>query len=84
MLERGAFLNDTVAPKSKRAALREYGRLLIERTVFEAKDQMTRYAIAICDLCELTVSEELAFAGAQGEKAVLQAFRVADRHLFSS
>ena len=51
MLERGAFLNETVAPKSKRAALREYGRLLIERTVFEAKDQMTRYAIAFCDLC---------------------------------
>ena len=51
MLERGAFLNDMVAPKSKLAALREYARLLIERTVFEAKDQMTPYAVAFCDLC---------------------------------
>src|SRR5207302_7205146 len=51
LLERGPFLNDMIAPKSKTAALREYGGLLIERTVFEAKDEMTRYAIAFCDLC---------------------------------
>src|SRR6266705_3498750 len=65
------------------AALREEGRLVVERTVLEAKDEMTLYAIAFRDLCQLTIREALAFEGAQREKPVQQTFRVPDRHLFS-
>ena len=64
MLERRTFLDDMVAQEAKFTALREKGRLVVERAVLEVKDQMTLHAIAFCDLCQLTVREALAFEGA--------------------
>ena len=64
MLERRAFQDEVVVQKSEGAALREYSRVLVDRTIFEAKQQMIRDAIALCDLCHFTVRENLAFKGA--------------------
>src|SRR5213080_1233616 len=78
-LERRTFLNEVVAHESKCAALREYGRVLIDRAIFKAKYQMVGYAIAPCVLRHLTIGEGLAFKGQHQKKAMDQAFRVAHR-----
>ena len=77
MLERRAPLDEVVAQESESAALREYGLILVDRAIFEAKYQLVRYATALCDLCHLTIGDGFAFKGAQDKKAMHQAFRVA-------
>src|SRR5438034_7783246 len=79
LLKRRTSSNKVVAQESECAALREYGRVLIDRTIFETKCQMVGYAIAPCVLRHLTIGERLAFKGPHHKKAMDQAFGVAHR-----
>ena len=72
MLERRTSLNEVVAQESECASLREYGRVLIERTIFETKYQMGGYAIAMCVLRHQTIGDGLAFKGPQHKEAMHQ------------
>src|ERR1041385_8122219 len=76
MLERRASLDEVVAQESKSALLSEYGLVLIDGTVFEAKYQLVRDTISARDLCHLTVSDGLAVMRSQHKKAMHQAFHV--------
>jgi len=76
MLERRASLDEVVAQESESALLSEYGLVLIDGTVFEAKYQLVRYTISARDLCHFTVSDGLAFTRSQHKKAMHQAFHV--------
>jgi len=60
------------AQESECASLREYARVLIERTIFETKYQMGGYAIAICVLRHQTIGDGLAFKGPQHKEAMHQ------------
>src|SRR5947207_14930613 len=73
-----------VVQKPETTALRKYGLVVIERTIFEAKDQMARDAITLCNLGHLAVGEAFAFKSAQREKAMHQPFLVANRDLLST
>src|SRR5207237_8495683 len=79
LLERRTSQNKVVSQESEFAALREDGRVLIDRTIFETKYQMGGYAIAPCVLRHLTIGEGLAFKVPDQKKAMVQAFRVAKR-----
>ena len=79
LLERRTSLNEVVTQESECAALREYGRVVIDRTIFETKYQMGGDAIAPCVLRHLTIGDGLAFKGPQHKEAMHQAFRVAHR-----
>jgi hypothetical protein len=65
-----------VAQKSETAALGEYRGIVVEGTVFEAKDQMIGYTITLCDLRYLTVSQKLTLQGAERENPSHQALFV--------
>src|SRR5439155_25515746 len=79
LLERRTSEDKVVAQESECAALRKYGRVLIDRTIFETKYQMVGYAIALCVLRHLTIGEGLAFKRQHQKKAMDQTFRVAHR-----
>src|SRR5438067_881943 len=72
-----------IAQQPESASLGEYGPVVIDRTIFEAKDQTAVDPVAFSDLGYLTVSQALAVQGAQCKKAVHQAFHVAHAYLFS-
>src|SRR5438874_9154789 len=65
-------------------SLREYGCVVIDRTIFKAKNQTAGDPVALCDLGHLTISKALAIQGAQREEAVHQAFHVAYGYLVGS
>jgi hypothetical protein len=54
----------------KDSALRVFGDLLIERTVFETEGQMRLYAVSMHDLDEIAIGQNLALLGAESEKPV--------------
>jgi hypothetical protein len=65
-----------VAQESETAALGEYRGIIVDGTVFEAKDQMIGYTITLCDLRYLAVSQKLTLQGAEREKPSHQALFV--------
>src|SRR5438477_4273740 len=71
-----------IAQKPESASLGEYGRVVIDRTIFKAKNQTAGDPVAFRDLGYLTVSKALAIQCAQCKKAVHQAFHVAHAYLF--
>ena len=73
-----------IAQNPEGASLREYGRVVIDRTILKAKDQTARHPVTLCDLGHFTVCKALAIKGAQCQKAMHQAFHVADRDLITN
>jgi hypothetical protein len=83
LLEGRPTLHEMIAQKPERAPLREYGRVVIDRTILKAKDQTARHPVTLCDLGYFTVCNALAIKAAQCQKAMHQAFDVADGDLNS-
>jgi hypothetical protein len=54
----------------ERPLLGEYSRPVLDRTIFEAKYRMNRYAAASSDLSLLTIGDRLAFQCLQHKKAM--------------
>ena len=77
------MLHEMIAQKPESTSLREYGCVVIDRTIFKAKNQTARHPITLCDLCHFTVCKALAIKRAQCQKAMHQAFHVADVDLIS-
>src|SRR5437879_4977551 len=72
-----------IAQKSESASLREYGRVVIDRTIFKAKNQTAGDPVTLRNLGHLTVGKALAIQSAQCKKAVYQALHVTHAYLFS-
>jgi hypothetical protein len=49
-----------VAYQAERAALREYGRLLINRAIRKSKPHTVGNAVTLCRLCRLAIGKGLA------------------------
>src|SRR5207248_11269710 len=64
-------------------SLREYGCVVIDRAIFRAKNQAASDSVTLGDLGHLTIGKALAIEGAQGKKAMHQAFHVAHGYLVS-
>ena len=69
-----------VAQQPERPALREDGRVLIDRPIFETKDQVVRDAITMGVLRHLTVGNGLSVKGLQHQEAMHQPLCVAYRY----
>src|SRR5216117_1857840 len=69
LLERRTSQNKVIAQEAECAVLREYGRVLIDRTIFETEYQMGGYTIAPCILRHLTIGESLAFKGSAPQES---------------
>src|SRR6266496_1352481 len=70
LFERRPPLHEVIAQKSEAPSLSKYSPVLVNRTIFEAKDQVGGNAISLCDLRHLTVRDLFAFQGAQRKKAM--------------
>src|SRR5438105_7758484 len=73
-----------IAQNPKGTPLREYGCVVIDRTILKAKDQTARHQVTLWDLGHFTVCKALAIKGAECKKAVHQAFHVAHVDLITS
>src|SRR5881628_2591489 len=72
-----------IAQKPESASLREYGRVVIDRTILKAKNQTAGDPVTLCDLSHLTVGKAPAIKRAQCKKPVHQTFHVTDADLIS-
>src|SRR3981081_3953799 len=73
-----------IAQNPEGASLREYGCVVIDRTILKAKDQTARHPVTLWDLGHFTICKALAIKGAECKKAVHQAFHVAHVDLITS
>jgi hypothetical protein len=71
------MLHEMIAQKPESASLREYGRVVIDRTILKAKNQTAGDPVTLCYLSHLTIRKALAVKGTQCQKAMHQAFHVA-------
>ena len=68
-----------IGQKPESTSLREYGRVVIDRTISKAKNQTARHPITLCDLGHFTVCKALAIKGAQCVKELdCKRYRKAD------
>jgi hypothetical protein len=81
MLERWTFLHKVVAYQPERAALREYGSFLVDRSVLKTINEMRGYAIAVSNLSQITFGYGVTIQSPQHKKTVDFAFGVNHGHL---
>ena len=78
VFEEGAFLDVVVGDETEGAGLGVGGGFVVEGAVFEVENDLKRDALAVGDLDEVAVAEDLAAGGADDEEAVLGALRKLD------
>jgi hypothetical protein len=70
LFEGRATLHEMIAQKPESASLREYGRVVIDRTILKSKNQTAGDPVTLCDLGHLPVGKAPAVKSAQCKKAV--------------
>ena len=69
-LKRRTLLHEVVVQEAEGTALRKYGSLIADRTVAETEHEVVGDAIAMSDLDQVSIGEDIALQRAQHEKAV--------------
>jgi hypothetical protein len=73
-----------ITQKPESAPLGKHGRVVVDGTVFESKDQMARDTISFRYLSHLAIREAIPIKRTHNKKAMHQAFHVVDGDLIGS